>query len=132
MSDQVAFHRLASAVIRYAPARLPGAALHDLGRYPMAALAEGNARAAQVVHGELHWLAPERYERTLARLDAYEGDGYARVRLPVVLAETGAQVEAWVYLGKPGIAERHPVVPGGDWRAYVQRRGQPFPKEDLR
>jgi len=121
MSGQVAFHRLAAAVVRLAPARLPGAVLHDLGRYPMAALAEGDASEAPVVHGELHWLAPESHAYTLALLDAYEGDGYTRARLPVILAETGERVEAWVYLGKPEIAARFSVVPGGDWRVYVEQ-----------
>ena len=125
MSDQVANHRLAWAVVRYAPARLPGAVLHTLGRYPMAALAkEADPRSGtSVVHGELHWLNPSGYAETLARLDAYEGAGYTRARLPVILAETGEKVEAWVYLGKPDIAARYPVIEGGDWRAYIGATG---------
>ncbi len=132
MFDQAAFHRLAPAVLCYAPARLPGAVLHDLGRYPMAALSEAGDQAAQVVHGELHWLASEGYERTLALLDAYEGDGYTRAIIPVILAETGARVEAWVYLGKPEIAARFPVIPGGDWRVYVERSGYSVSMEESR
>lgn len=67
------------------------------------------------VIGELYDLPAASETETLARLDAYEGAGFARRCVHVTRAD-GAVVDAWIYewLGTAEAAER---IPEGDWRA---------------
>lgn len=80
--------------------------LHDLGEYPGARLG-GNG----TIRGELFEAVDP---GLLADLDAFEGEEYPRV---AVRTESGR--EAWIYL----CGEEGPVVPDGDWRAYLAARG---------
>lgn len=110
----------AGLVRRRRPARVRGT-LIDLGRYP--ALCTGSDDDG-VVHGELLELAPGNAASLLARLDAFEGPGYARTALTVHVDDGvndgEADVVAWVFVqvsGGPG----GPRIPAGDWRAYRRR-----------
>lgn len=111
MSDQRAFHRLADAVTRSAPARLPDADLYVVSWYPIAVPGAGQ------IHGEVHWLAADASHRVLAQLDEYEGDEYVRAVRRVTLAD-GDEVEAWVYLGDAAAAHGLAHLNHGDWRRF--------------
>lgn len=53
----------------------------------------------------------------LRRLDAFEGEMYERLRVPVTLAN-GAGVEAWCYVVRPGFRAR--LLPGEwDFEAFL-------------
>lgn len=92
---------------RVGPARLPGR-LYDLGPYPGAVPDE---RCDTLVRGEVLGLPPE--PDLLARLDAYEGSEFERVRRRVLL-DSGRSCLCWVYAyaGDPG---RAPLVASGDY-----------------
>lgn len=109
MSNQRAFGLLAKVVTHTVAARLDGARLHDVGPYPMLVLAGGDP-----VYGELHWLDPLQYDRTLRLLDAYEGKLYRREPVAVATAEE-QRVTGWVFVGNEVVACRYPVVPSGRW-----------------
>ncbi len=108
MAGEPAHPMFAAAVERSAPARLPGAVLHDLGAYPAAVAGMGD------VYGEVHWLDGAAFGAVIARLDAYEGEEYRRVRRPVWL-DGGAPVEAWVYLADSAAMAVYPVITDGRW-----------------
>ena len=108
-------HCLLSAQLqRAANACLQGAALYDLGRYPVAVRAIGS------ISGELLWLAENAYDITLDILDRYEGPQYMRMPLEVHLPDVQASVLAWVYLGKEAPATSAVSIPHGDWRRWQQ------------
>lgn len=122
MSGERAYGRFSHAVERSAPATLAETDLYSLGHYPMAVSGDG------MVTGEVHWLDPAAHDRVLAQLDEYEGVGvgYARMQVTVQIimavveraTEGGQQILAWAYLGLDHIAEQHPKIENGDWRAY--------------
>ncbi|MEZ4869243.1 MAG: gamma-glutamylcyclotransferase family protein [Caldilineaceae bacterium] len=109
MCGERAFGYLAKASVHWSPARLPKAALYDLGAYPMAVAGKGT------VVGELHWLQSEGYAALLQRLDRYEGREYWRVIRPVLLPDD-VTAQAWVYLGEPAYVAKHKLLADGDWR----------------
>lgn len=86
-------------------ARLHGAAVHDLGRYPMAVLTPGRPG---VIHGELYQVDAA----SLARLDQLEGYPHLYDRQRVCLSNGR---EAWIYVGSPEQVEGCGPVPYGDW-----------------
>jgi gamma-glutamylcyclotransferase (GGCT)/AIG2-like uncharacterized protein YtfP len=112
-------HLLKKVTLSCRPARLEGAAMYDLGPYPMIMDGEG------IVTGELIEIDPTRYEATLRRLDVLEGVNgndpenpqglYRRVRRKVHVESSELAVEAWVYLGREETARRGILRPGGDW-----------------
>ncbi len=81
--------------------------LYDLGAYP--ALGRGGEAC---VRGELYAVPAS----LLARLDAFEGEGYERAE---VLLASGERAQAYFLSGQvpPGT----PRVPGGSWRAHDRR-----------
>lgn len=99
---------LARHVRAVAPAVLPDHALHARGLpYPTVRPEPGGR-----VVGELVDVAGG--EAVLARLDAYEGDGYVRVR--VVAATAAGPVEAWAYVAAPGVTLGDATrEPSGEW-----------------
>jgi gamma-glutamylcyclotransferase (GGCT)/AIG2-like uncharacterized protein YtfP len=106
-------------------ASLPGT-LHDLGPYPAAV---PDPASAERVRGELFRVPDD--PTILAILDHYEGHFpdrlhqslFRRVRTTVQPAE-GPPVHAWVYVWNRPV-ETAPVIPNGDYRAFVAgRRGQ--------
>ncbi|MFP4144771.1 MAG: gamma-glutamylcyclotransferase family protein [Phycisphaeraceae bacterium] len=104
--------QLLSGPPRLSEARTAEAAytMLDLGDFP-AVIAGGADR----IVGELYEVDPP----TLARLDGLEQhpDLYCRQR---TLLEGGSK--AWMYLLVRRV-RRVAVVPGGDWRAWLERRG---------
>jgi gamma-glutamylcyclotransferase (GGCT)/AIG2-like uncharacterized protein YtfP len=66
-----------------------------------------------VVHGDLFELAAETAEHVVARLDAYEGDGFERRPVEVAIGgETRCPAFAYLYAGSvAGLAR----VAHGDW-----------------
>ena len=64
---------------------------HEDGWHGYPGLVPGGSGRVEVAVLEADDLTPH-----LARLDAFEGPGYRRVRVPVRLAD-GAVVQAWVY-----------------------------------
>lgn len=115
MTGQPAFDLIARAVERSAQARLPGLALYDVGRYPLAAPGEGT------VYGEIHWLRPVGYVALLKELELYEGPEYRRVRQMVYTDEAGeAPIEVWVFIGERAYASRLLRISTGDWRTRLR------------
>jgi gamma-glutamylcyclotransferase (GGCT)/AIG2-like uncharacterized protein YtfP len=115
LSGQPAFHLIAHAVERFAPAKAPGLVMHNVGRYPIAVPGQG-----QIV-GEVHWLYPERYVALLAELDEYEGAEYKRQVYTALLTGDQQTAEVWIFVGDPVYAARFPLVPDGDWRRWVRQ-----------
>jgi len=71
------------------------------------------------VHGEVVWLND--IATTFDRLDAYEGNEYARVTCAAVLS-SGQPTSAWIYvLSDPGLTENAEWIASGDWIAYQAR-----------
>jgi gamma-glutamylcyclotransferase (GGCT)/AIG2-like uncharacterized protein YtfP len=98
------------------PARLPNAGLYFVDPYPMVVDGDGT------VIGELIALPADHYDRALAVLDKFEGydpgtdsGDYRRRLRQVEDLISGERVEAWVYLGERGLAEKCPRVLGDDW-----------------
>ena len=116
MAGEPAHPMFAAAVERSAPARLPGALLHDLGAYPAAVPGEGD------VYGEIHWLAEPAFDAILARLDAYEGEEYRRVIRPIWPDGAAAPVDAWVYLADPVAMAVYPIIADGRWPGVRRAR----------
>jgi gamma-glutamylcyclotransferase (GGCT)/AIG2-like uncharacterized protein YtfP len=91
--------------------------LYDLGRYP--GLVESDC-PSDLVHGEVFELLE--LERTLRWLDAYEGivpgdhthNEYERCIRPILLADTGETVSAWVYVYRQDVT-RARLIPDGRW-----------------
>ena len=102
------FARLLHSQAQFAGnARMPGR-LYLLGSYPGAVSSHADG---EWVLGELYLIHDPRW--TLPALDSYEGpEQFERVKLDVQL-DSGARVEAWVYLyrGTPSGAR----IPSGDW-----------------
>jgi gamma-glutamylcyclotransferase (GGCT)/AIG2-like uncharacterized protein YtfP len=100
--------RLAAESDSLGPASLHFARLYDLGRYPGAALSDGEE---EIVHGEVVLLADP--QAALAWLDAYEGyvhgggdaNEYDRVVREV-------RFDAWVYLLRRAPDEKKRLVSG--------------------
>jgi len=102
--------------------RLSGAVLLDCGHYPAAVERSGAGGAV----GEVMWIRPGVWGEVLSAIDHLEGYDPAdpdrlfdRVVRPV---ETAAgPVDCWVYLaGRMLVESARPVVPEGDWVAYVR------------
>jgi gamma-glutamylcyclotransferase (GGCT)/AIG2-like uncharacterized protein YtfP len=118
MTDQPAFDLIAGAVERSARARLPGLALYNVGRYPLAAPGQGT------IDGEIHWLRLEGYAELLKELELYEGPEYRRTRhLAFIAGEDQGRIDVWVFTGTSEYASRLPPMPGGDWRAWRSNSG---------
>jgi len=110
-------HCLISAQLeRASQASLQGAALFDLGRYPIA------VRAFSSISGELIWLAEDTYDITLETLDRYEGPEYVRRPIEVQLPGVQESTLAWVYLGKETPATGAVSIPHGDWRRWQEEK----------
>ncbi|WP_394830248.1 gamma-glutamylcyclotransferase [Pendulispora rubella] len=86
----------------------PGFRLHDLGAYP--GLVAGGSTA---VIGEVYEVGA----RTLAVLDAFEGDEYHRER---IVLDDGLCAET--YLLAPDVAAGFPLIASGDWRDWCAHR----------
>lgn len=72
-----------------------------------------DAEPASQVRGEV-WTVHD--PSLWARLDAYEGGEYLRIRRPVVLGD--ALIEAWVYVFVAPW-QGLPTIPSGDWLAHL-------------
>lgn len=105
--DAFAVH-LAGAARSVTPAVLVDHALHGRGLpYPFV-----RSEPGRWVVGELIEIGES--NAVLARLDAYEGDEYVRVR--VVVDADGARIEAWAYLAAPGVSlGEETLVASGIW-----------------
>lgn len=114
MRGERAYSLHARAVERVHGGSLINADLFDLGAYPMVVSGAGRVR------GEAHWLARNECQAVLARLDRYEGPEYTRNLLPVLLDDTDATIDAWVYVGLRRPAEPT-LIPDGDWRRWCER-----------
>jgi gamma-glutamylcyclotransferase (GGCT)/AIG2-like uncharacterized protein YtfP len=112
------------------PASLPEMDLFSLRTYPVMVAGSGT------VHGELMTLHPRFYHEMVVELDQLEGascnveDLFER-RLVSVCLESGANTQAWAYVGRiESLHERgyHVAVPEGNWVAYRERliRGTRF------
>lgn len=81
--------------------------LYRIAAYP--GLVDGDAE----VRGELFELAAP--ERSLAVLDAFEGEDYGRVEREAIRPD-GSRIRAWVYLYR-GETGGKAVIVSGDWTA---------------
>lgn len=108
---------LASHMRHLGPCRIAGR-LVDLGGYP--GLVDADESAAHSVAGDL--LACDD-AAVIAKLDAYEGEGYARVTMRLIDPPVDAMVWQW-----HGDVAGAPPVPGNDW-ALVPLGGQIDPLE---
>lgn len=118
MTDQPAFDLITGAVERSVRAWLPGLALYNVGRYPLAAPGEGT------VYGEIHWLRQAGYVELLKELELYEGPEYRRTRhLAFTDGEDQGAIEVWVFTGGLEYASRLPRIPSGDWRVWRRSAG---------
>lgn len=124
-------------VISQQVAVLANGRLHDLGDYPIL-LETGEGP----VKGMLITVRDEDYTALLARLDEFEhcfpgqpeASDYVRVAREVMVegvdaasatdATSATAVTAWVYVGQLPSESHCPLVPNGDWAAYVQAREQ--------
>ncbi len=105
------------------PAVLANGRLYSLGHYPMLVEEPG-----EDVKGVVIAIEPAAYARVLRRLDDLEGyiphqpqnSYYQRVCRQVTLAD-GRTLLAWVYVGHRALVHNRPIVPGGDWAAYVRQ-----------
>lgn len=101
---------LAPSVVRSVAATTSGALWAFPDGYP------GVVQGPGVVVGEVVWLAD--VAATLERLDAYEGDEFARIPCNAVL-NSGVHMSAWIYvLSDPGITRRAQRIESGDWAIY--------------
>jgi gamma-glutamylcyclotransferase (GGCT)/AIG2-like uncharacterized protein YtfP len=72
------------------------------------------------VWGELIWLANA--HAAFSILDAYEGDQYARVLLPVDPLSGNADT-AWCYVARdPGLLAKGTPIVGGSWRQRLLQK----------
>jgi gamma-glutamylcyclotransferase (GGCT)/AIG2-like uncharacterized protein YtfP len=118
MTDQPAYNLIAGAVERSARAWLPGLALYNVGRYPLAAPGEGT------VYGEIHWLRQAGYAELLKELELYEGPEYRRARHQAFIeGRDETAIEVWVFIGESEYARRLPRISGGDWQAWRHNTG---------
>ena len=107
------FHLLAGEAKLVGRARAPGRML-NLGDYPGLVPSTGSGSC---VHGEVYALAAA--ATTLARLDEYERCGsndpklheFERVEMEVLL-ESGARVNAWVYVYTGSTTGKQEIVSG--------------------
>ena len=110
-------------------ASVRAAVLDDHGLYAPGALPYVMPAPGLQVRGTLLFIAPDRYDETLARLDRLEGfvpgragsNHYERTGC-VTRDADGNQVTAWVYLAGHWAATRlrgAAPVSGGDWMAIV-------------
>lgn len=110
---QTAHALVAPNIARRAAATMEGILYAFPEGYP------GMVPGAGVVCGEVVWLTE--VAATLQRLDAYEGNEFARVMCQVVL-NSGRHLSAWIYtLADPDLATRAELVESGDWVAYLER-----------
>ncbi len=103
-------------VLRRRTARVRGV-LVDLGRYPALRL---DGSGGDVI-GEPLQFSPAPAPALLAELDAFEGPGYARHTLTVLVDGEFAPVVAWGFVQISRGADG-PTIPDGDWRAWRRRR----------
>ncbi|HID54191.1 MAG TPA: gamma-glutamylcyclotransferase [Anaerolineae bacterium] len=114
----------AGAIVAEERAWLEHGRLYDASAYPM--LVEMGEDSVQ---GILITVDPDQYPAVLARLDWLEGykpdkpeqSDYRRVAREVCLAD-GRTAQAWVYIGKIQYISALPIIPNGDWAAYVQNK----------
>ena len=107
-------------VSQWQAARLPGAALYDLGHFPMCVVAP-----AGFVHGMLGYVQTDQYAVVTQRLDQLEGYNPAKPNaspyqrhIRDVTLNDGSTMAAWVYLGQSAyVAGREPIM-GGDWLVH--------------
>lgn len=117
----------ADDVVAQQAAVLPHGRLYSLGEYPV--LLENGANEGGSVKGMVMTARPESYAALLARLDALEAyypaapeeSEYLRVVREARLMD-GTAVPAWVYIGQVNFTPHLPLVPDGDWLAYVARQ----------
>jgi gamma-glutamylcyclotransferase (GGCT)/AIG2-like uncharacterized protein YtfP len=98
---------IAPYVLEATSARLPGAALYDLGAFPGARPDEG------ILHGDLLRVQPQ----ALALADQCEGHPDFFHRQEVTVHTARGQAQAWVYWAPARLTEGQPRIAGGDWFA---------------
>ncbi|HRQ37228.1 MAG TPA: gamma-glutamylcyclotransferase [Chloroflexota bacterium] len=111
-------------VLAQTPAVLPYGRLYSLGDYPV--LIENGEGP---VKGMVMTTRPDAYTALLSRLDALEAynpaapeeSEYLRV-IREARSGDGIAVPAWVYIGPASFTPHLPLVPDGDWPAYVAAR----------
>jgi gamma-glutamylaminecyclotransferase len=117
-------HRLLVAARPLGPARTAPRTfrLLDLGEFPaLVAARPGGREGLPPVRGELYGVDRD----TLDRLDRLEGHPnlYLRATVMVYPETPGAPCRVQGYVMPPGRAWGDPpIVPGGDWRAYLEAR----------
>ncbi|GIK54840.1 MAG: gamma-glutamylcyclotransferase [Chloroflexi bacterium] len=112
------------SVVAQQAALLAHGRLYSLGDYPV--LIENGGGP---VKGMVMTARPDAYADLLARLDALEAynpdapeqSEYLRVIREARLGD-GTAVPIWVYIGQVNYAPHLPLVPDGDWLAYVAAR----------
>lgn len=93
--------------------------LYSLGAFPALTLS-GDTR----VKGELIFIKPERYTKTMSDLDMLEGytegrtDNLYTRALVKVMTETGIEYDAWVYTMPPTKLRNDRKIEGGSWREF--------------
>lgn len=102
----VQFHaQIANLLIAHQPAKLPNAALYNIGTYP--AILPGNA----TVTGDLLEVDAD----AIALTDQIEGHPDLFTRKQCEVQTTTGSVEAWVYWGSDSLATGKPLIQSGDW-----------------
>lgn len=135
LPGQMNDHVWGEAIVSQQAAVLANGRLHDLGDYPIL-LETGDGLADKLadetVKGMLITVQAGAYAALLARLDEFENcfpdqpeaSDYVRVARDVMVSGADAAVTAWVYVGQMPTESHCPLVPNGDWAAYVQAREQ--------
>lgn len=115
LSEQPAHDLIAAAVVQSAAASVTGLRLYSVGRYPVAVPGVGR------VAGEVHWLRATNYAALLQELEEYEGPEYTRTRWLASCANQ-SDLPVWVFTGEAAAAQHLPLIPSGDWRAWLHQK----------
>jgi gamma-glutamylcyclotransferase (GGCT)/AIG2-like uncharacterized protein YtfP len=108
-------HLMAGATFAGPTATREPYTLFDLGPYPAA-----SPGGSSVLQGEVYVVD----EKTLAQVDRLEGhpDLYERHQRPLSDGSSAWLYEAQIQRWEPGALDGRPVVPAGDWRAWLDGR----------
>lgn len=107
-------HRTLAREARYAGRGYIQGRLYNLGRYPGAVASRNKSER---VFGEIYRLRESAV--LFARLDEYEGEHFARHRLPVRLG-TGKKIISWVYLYRGRVKDARRIR-SGDYLEFLAR-----------